>query len=281
MSKIHVSVVSVVFAGVVACSAGSQHLGSNDARDDAGVQDAPNGAKNRFTLEATNEDVADWAGQRITIEVEGVAVAVDGGVTVTADPQVTKVKATARFAALALSKADSDLSIADAAQTFTITRSGDEIKLACGHGQTHGSSNGAESGCEHVDVRIPVGVAARKLDVSVISGNGTLGLRLGAASIQRVVASSKGSVDAELPTTLGASVALVSENDDIVVTLPPSFAADEVIVEADDDKIDLGPFTDIKHGSGAGGRGPAGTGLASLKMTAKPFAGSTGSITLR
>ena len=65
--------------------------------------------------------------------------------------------------------------------------------------------------------------------------------------------------------------------------LPADFAADEIILQADEDKIELGPFTDIKNGAGAGGRGTAGAGLASLKITSKKFAdtGSTGKITLR
>ena len=47
------------------------------------------------------------------------------------------------------------------------------------------------------------------------------------------------------------------------------------------DAIALGPFTDIKNGAGAGGRGEAGMGLKSLKLTSKEFAGSTGQITLQ
>ena len=81
---------------------------------------------------------------------------------------------------------------------------------------------------------------------------------------------------------MGANISLVGEQgDDISVKLPSDFAADEVILQADADKITLGPFTDIKEGAGAGGRGQAGSGLASLKLTSKEFAGSTGEITLR
>ena len=68
--------------------------------------------------------------------------------------------------------------------------------------------------------------------------------------------------------------------DDITVTMPASWAADEVILQADADKIQ-NAFSDAKLGAGAGGRGEPGTGLASLKLTSKEFAGSTGTITLR
>ena len=94
--------------------------------------------------------------------------------------------------------------------------------------------------------------------------------------------SNGGDTNADLPATKGANISLVSEKaDDIAAKLPAEFAADEVILQADADKIALGPFTDIKEGAGAGGRGTAGTGLASLKLTSKEFAGSTGQITLR
>jgi hypothetical protein len=88
-------------------------------------------------------------------------------------------------------------------------------------------------------------------------------------------------IDADLPATKGGTIELVAEQDDITATLPSDFAADEVILSADAASIDTGPFSDIKNGSGAGGRGTAGTGLKLLHLTAKEFAGSTGKITLQ
>jgi hypothetical protein len=82
----------------------------------------------------------------------------------------------------------------------------------------------------------------------------------------------------------GGNVSLVAlGRDDITVDLPDNWTADEVILQADADKIHLGPFTDVKNGAGAGGRGNAGTGLGSLKLTSKPFSetSGTGEITLR
>jgi hypothetical protein len=242
--------------------------------------------KTRFTLDTgpstVKEDTADWAGQRIVIDIQGVGASVNGGVKVTADPNVKKVTASTRFLAMAFEKADADQSIEDAKATYALTSTADEIKIVCGHGQKHGSSEAGESGCELVEVRIPAGADAKKVDVKVLSGNGTLTLQLAAATISNVAANSNGAdINADLPATLGGTISLVSEKDDIAVKLPADFAADEVILQADSDKIVLGPFTDIKNGPGAGGRGTAGTGLASLKLTAKEFAGSTGTITLR
>lgn len=243
--------------------------------------------KTRFIVDSgpdtVRTDTAAWNGEKISINVAGVGISVNGGVTVTADPNVETVTATARFLAMSFDKPDADLSIADAKQTFTLGRANGEIAIACGHGATHGDSNSGESGCELVEVRVPTtGPNGEKLAVKALSGNGTLTLQLSAASIASVEANSNGGeINADLPATLGGTISLVSEKDDIALKLPAAFAADEVVLQADADKIALGPFADIKNGIGAGGRGAVGTGLASLKLTAKEFAGSTGQITLR
>lgn len=229
------------------------------------------------------EDTADWTGQPIKIQIEGVGAAVNGGVNVTAVPNATKVVANARFLAMAFEddKASADQSIIDAKNTFTISHTDTEIVISCGHGGTHGSSNGGESGCELVNITIPAGDDQKPLVLTVLGGNGDMGLELQSATIQNVGANNSGDINAQIPATKGASVSLVSEKaDDITVTLPANWAADEVILQADADKI-VNPFSDAKLGPGAGGRGEPGTGLASLKLTSKEFAGSTGTITLR
>jgi hypothetical protein len=231
------------------------------------------------------EDTTEWAGQPITIKIEGVGVAVNGGVEVTADPNATKVSANARFLAMAFDdgKADADQSITEAKSTFTIDSSASGITLSCGHGGTHGSSNGGDSGCELVKIVIPGGSAQKPLDLTVLGGNGDIKLQLRGATIKNVGVNNNGSgaTSAEIPSTKGANVSLVAnKSGDIAVTLPPDWAADEVILQADADKIRNG-FPDAKIGEGKGGRGTPGTGLASLKVTSKEFAGSTGTITLQ
>lgn len=229
------------------------------------------------------EDTTDWAGQPIKIQIEGVGVAVNGGISVTADPNATKVQANARFLAMAFEddKASADQSIVDAKNTFTISNTASEIVISCGHGGTHGSSNGGESGCELVNIVVPAGDAQKPLEITVLGGNGDMTLELQSATIKNVGANNSGDINANIPATQGANVSLVAEKaDDITVTMPASWAADEVILQADADKIQ-NAFSDAKLGAGAGGRGEPGTGLASLKLTSKEFAGSTGTITLR
>ncbi|MBN9165799.1 MAG: hypothetical protein BGO98_46060 [Myxococcales bacterium 68-20] len=274
MSRVSSLVFGTVAVGIVASVMGCQVQASVTAKP-----------KTRFVeTNVVREDTADWDGSPIQIDIKGVGISLNGGVSVTADPNATKVKATARMLAMALAeeKESADASITEAKTTFTLSNSGSGITVACGHGGSHGSSNGGESGCEHVEIVVPAGSADKKLDLKVLSGNGTLTLQLSAATLGSLGANSNGGLtNADLPATQGATISLVSESDDISAKLPADFAADEVILQADADKIEVGPFTDIKNGAGAGGRGTAGTGLASLKLTAKEFAGSTGTITLR
>ncbi|MBX3224303.1 MAG: hypothetical protein KF795_27560 [Labilithrix sp.] len=273
MSRVSSLVFGTVVVGIVASVAGCQVQASVKT-------------KTRYTeTNVVREDTADWGGGPIEVKIEGVGISLNGGVTVTADPNATKVRATARMLAMAFSeeKANADLSIAEAKNSFTLTNSGGGVTVSCGHGGSHGSSNGGESGCELVEVVVPTGSDTQKLDLKVLSGNGTLTLQLSAATLSNLGTNSNGGLtNADVPATQGATVSLVSEKaDDIAVKLPADFAADEVILQADADKIELGPFSDIKEGAGAGGRGQAGSGLALLKLTSKDFAGSTGAITLR
>lgn len=224
-------------------------------------------------------DTADWAGGKIKIQSDGVGVSINGGVRVIADPNATRVTATARLVAMVLpdDKANGDLSIADAQATFTISHSGNDIVVSCSHGQTHGSSNSGESGCELLTVTIPVGTAAEKLDLTVLSGNGGMNLQLGSAILSNLgTNATSGDTVAVLPATQGANISLVSEQgNDIDATMPSGWSADSVILQADTDKI-KNSFTLTS----SGGYGTAGAGLQSLKLTSKEFAGSTGEITL-
>ncbi|HVJ93795.1 MAG TPA: hypothetical protein VM580_28545, partial [Labilithrix sp.] len=123
--------------------------------------------KTRFVEpNVVREDSADWAGQAISIDIQGVGIAVNGGVKVTADPSATKVRATARMLAMAFSseKSNADLSIAEAKDSFTVTTSGNTISVNCGHGKSHGSSSGGESGCELVEIVVPAGSTTQPLE---------------------------------------------------------------------------------------------------------------------
>jgi hypothetical protein len=232
------------------------------------------------------KDTAVWAGEPIFINIDGSGVEVNGGVNVTSDPSITQIQANARLLAMAFSdhKSDADLSIADIKTGFTITHGSDGIHVNCPHGGTHGDSNSGDSGCELTDIRVPIGSATQPLSITILSGNGAQGLNLSNATVKLIAANANGAgcdFKATLPATAGADISLVSNQaGDIAASLPTAFAADSVDLEADPGAASVGPFSDITKFDGSTGRGTAGTGLHSLKLTSKQFAGSSGKITL-
>lgn len=245
--------------------------------------------KDRFTeANYVLTDTQAWNGESISINIDGVTYSQNGGVTVIADPQATTITANARLLAEANSddKASADLTIGEVKNTFGISRATPgEIDIACGHGSTHGTSDGSLSGCELVEIHVPIGSATQKLNLKVLAGNGTLTLTLNQATIGTVGANNNNnaSIIANLPDTLGGNISIVSAKaGDMQITLPTAFTADSVDIEADPGATNVGPFTDITAlGGGATQvRGTAGTGLATLKISSVQFAGSSGKITL-
>jgi hypothetical protein len=240
--------------------------------------------KTRYTQAGVSKQApAAWTGGPISINILGVGAAVNGGVTVTSDPSTSIISATARLAALADTQEDANASIADAQATFSVTTDGTGVtNIVCQHGGDHGSSSAGSSGCELVEISIPAGTAAQPLvDLKVLGGNGTMTLNLSNATIKNLGANEDASdIVASLPATQGGSISLVTqEGGDLTVTMPPTWAADHVTLQADTDKIQ-NAFTDLTLTEGQGSRGTAGTGLATLKLTSTSFAGSTGTITL-
>jgi hypothetical protein len=239
--------------------------------------------KNRFVEDGVNAETVDWqAGDQIDINIDGVGVSVNGGVDVDVEQGGSKVSASARMLAMAFAndKALADQSIVEAKGTFHVTKAGSTITVRCQHGNTHGSSNGGESGCEKVVVRIPAGSDTAKLKLNVLSGNGSVNLKLSGSSIEKLGVNAQGDTDAILPGTPGGDFSIVAEkSDDIVAHLPDGFAADTIVLQADQGKV-FNDFSDAKLGEGAGGRGTAGSGLKYLKLTSKQFAGSSGTVRL-
>ena len=208
----------------------------------------------------------------------------NGGVTVISDPTYTTMTANARMLAMANTddKASADQSIADAKATFGFTRpAAGEIDINCGHGQSHGSSDSGSSGCELVEIHVPAGSATQKLNLTkVLSGNGTMTLKLANATIGTLGANANGAacdIVATLPATLGGNISLVSNQAG-----QPTCTDDAPDrVRRRQGRLRVRPeharsraaFTDITAHDGGVGRGAASTGLASLKLTSISFAG--------
>jgi len=234
--------------------------------------------KNRFVEEnVTTESPTDWNGEDIVVNDQAVGASINGGLEIVADASATKVRAVARVLAMANAddKASADLSIAEAKTSFTVSGGA----VACGHGGSHGSSNSGESGCEKLTVYVPIGTAAKKVNIKGLVGNGGMTMKVSSVNLGNLEGNSNGGdIDATVGT--GTSVSLVSEkSDNIVLRLPDTFAADVIILNADQGNI-INDFSDAKVGENAGGRGTAGSGYTSIKLTSKQFAGSSGKVTL-
>jgi hypothetical protein len=281
---------TIAFALAAACEGGGSSGGATvGGAPTSGPSSAEPGAapsvKARFIEDnVVREDGAEWNGQPIDIQIEGVGLAQNGGVRITAAATTTRVRATGRLLAIASADepANADASLTEAKDTFGVTNSPEKIAVVCGHGGTHGSSRAAESGCELVEIAVPAGSAERPLSITLSSGNGEVAIELAPATLANLaVSAGGGGITAAIPGTKGGNVALVAERSgDVTVTLPPSWAADEIVVEADADRIE-NAFSDAKIGAGAGGRGARGAGLASLRLTSRPFAGASGIVRLK
>jgi hypothetical protein len=245
--------------------------------------------KTRFTednVAPSSDNQADWAGEKIVINNSSAGVLVNGDTVVWVDPNAKRVTATAKLVALANDddKVSADITIADLKTTFKIEKAGDVINVVCGHGKAAGSSNSGESGCNNITITIPAGDSTNKLALDVLSGNGPVDVNVAAATLENLGVNGKGDITVKAPTTQGANISVVAEQaDDVSVLLPSNFAADEVYFVADADQIvnnvsDL-VLTDAEGGK-KGSRGQAGEGAKSVKLTSKPFAGSSGQVTL-
>lgn len=245
-------------------------------------------SKTRFTEDVTpsSDNQSDWAGEKIIVRNESAGLLVNGDTVVRIDPSARRVTATAKIVALANDddRASADLTKAELKTTFKIEKVGDVINVVCGHGGSHGSSNGGESGCNNILVTIPAGDSTNKLALDVLSGNGPVNVDVSAATLDNLGVNGNGDITVRAPTTQGANISVVADKaDDVNLLLPSSFAADEVYFVADADKIvnnvsDL-TLTDAEGGK-KGSRGTAGEGAKSVKLTSKPFAGSSGQVIL-
>ena len=231
----------------------------------------------------TQSSPDDWKGESIVIKDEGSGQVVgDAGLKIVFDSSVTKVTATATMNAWAFpeDKALADQSRTEAKQTFQITSDGTTMTVACGHGQSHGSSDSGASGCAYLEVHVPAGSATQAINVNGQSGNGDLTVNAKGAVIGtlQLTQNGTGDVDVSADANKDSTLTITSEQaGDVTLHLPSDFAADSITLNADAQSIITTDFSDVKSGSG---RGTAGTGAKAITVTSREFAGSTGKVTL-
>jgi hypothetical protein len=180
-----------------------------------------------------------WNGEPINIVNDGInPLGGTGGVEVKVDSNATTISIEAVAAAHADDdkKADADASIADVLQTITIDE-GSTITIHCGHGNAHGTSNVAGSGCKILRVTIPAGSDTKPLDLTVGSGIGDLrvGLADGSNAIPtvknlRAECTGVGDVKVRAIPIAGATLQ-IKGSDKVDVGLPSDFSAQQVVLD--------------------------------------------------
>jgi hypothetical protein len=238
---------------------------------------------------------SDWAGQPISIEADGVnPLTGTGGVEVKVDPAATKITTEAIFVATADDdkKTDADLSIKDALDTWQIIETPNLVTIKCGHGQAHGTSNQAASGCKILRVTIPAGSATKAHDLKVGCGNGPIRVGLaeagGIAFVKNlsVTDGGLGDVSVRANPVKDANINITGDGA-VAVELPKTFSVAKVTFTVDEDdaakaaaRINTSAFSGMASGSSYPVAGATADAAASLNVTSTgPFSDDTISIT--
>lgn len=221
---------------------------------------------------------AAWAGERIEIDNAGVTAGGGLALTATADDRVS---ATARMLSVAdtTDKSSADFAIATATATFVIGTAGGVTSVQCGHGTQRGSATAEESGCDALDVSVPVGTPEKRIAVAARSGNGKVGVAFDGAQVAELTLhASHGTIDVRTAATQGASIIIVSETgDDITLHLPADFQADAIVLDTTAGKTDTSAFADLQAGKG---RGQIGLGAKLITVRSSAPGGVSGRIVL-
>ncbi|MBX3189350.1 MAG: hypothetical protein KF819_20165 [Labilithrix sp.] len=176
----------------------------------------------------------DWNGEEIKITNAGVnPLTGEGGIVITVDPSATKVTASAIFAARADTESEAQLSIKDAIQTFTLSES-NGFQIACAHGQDHGTSKVAASGCKLLRVTIPAGTVDKPMNLNISSGQG--GIRFSGTVIAKTVLANEaglGDLDIKVTPVKDADINLKGDNK-VTLSLPSDFSAKSVTLKVNE-----------------------------------------------
>lgn len=235
----------------------------------------------------------DWNGEAITIRNEGMDDGVNdraelGGIELRVSAAATRVSVEAVFAA----HADPDkggnagLSIADAKKTLAITETATSFDVTCGHGDTHGTSRAAGSGCKILRVTIPVGTAAQPHALVVVSGSGFV--RVGLADAPPYVGAlrveNKGidAIEVRVRPVKDAMLTIAGENA-VALAVPAEFSARSVVFSlAEATSSEIAPdfvttdFAGMTSGAAYPVSGPTADAIRELTIASKgPLAAAT------
>lgn len=206
---------------------------------------------------ATPPSSAAWTGQKISVVLEGRGDTdmPDGtGVEIVVDPKATAVSAS--FVAKTPPKGLPPLR----PPYLSVTDKNGVIDVHCVRGQLD---------CSTLTVTIPSGTPSEPLRLTVESSKYGVHASGATATVASLVVRSTGHGDVafDVAPTLGASIDITGSGNLMDVTLPPTFAADEVtlINHEAHGYLDVTDFLGLDAGSTFG---PAGTGVKLLRLDA-------------
>jgi hypothetical protein len=225
---------------------------------------------------------AAWSGERFVVDNAGVTPM--GGLSIATDPESPRARAVGRMLVTAdtLDKPVADEAIIAAKATYTITTTytttttfSDPKITAVRCGQVK-SATGDPAGCDALDVTLPHGTEEQPLSITARSGNGRVGVALGAAVRELDLRGSGGPIEVAIPSTKGAVITIIADTgDEVILRLPRDFAADAITLETGG-PVDTAAFPDVQSGKG---RGAAGAGAKSITVrSAAAFGGVGGRI---
>lgn len=187
-------------------------------------------ARSRFVEDGVQKAAgAAWSGERIEIDNAGVMAVAESPCRRRAAIASSRPHACSPSPTPTTSRAPTRRFVA-ATDSFVVATSAGVTTARCGHGKV-GSVAAGESGCDALDVSVPLGAPDKLLTV-VRSGDGKVGLALASAALAELdVHATNGAIDATTSATQGASLTLVSETGDLVtLRLPRDFAADAIVL---------------------------------------------------
>lgn len=189
----------------------------------------------------------DWNGtDEISIQNDGVnPLTGTGGVTVNFDPSATKITAAVTISGRADTVDDAKLSWADALQTFKVTSN----SVVCRHGQKHGTSTEAGSGCKSMTLTVPAGSSTKPLKLKIGSGMGGVRFQGTAPTVASANVDSNGLGDVSVKfTPMKDARIVVTGEDALVVGMPANFSAKKITLTVDEDaKFIISDFSGMEN----------------------------------
>jgi hypothetical protein len=211
-----------------------------------------------------------WTGQSIVIDNA------NGSLTIQGTPGLMNIEVNALPFAFADNESDATIAVSDVSGTISLGEPGSAgngtFAIHCGMAAAgHGSAPRETTGCDLV-VAVPAGSQASGITLTATAHAGAI-VATGPISGGVQLQSDNGSVSASIAPTPGVTVAASTQKGDVTLTLPASFAADALSLQAPQGTVAIEGFSDLTPSSTS--RGVKGSGASSVLASS-----ASGNVTL-